>query len=183
MADKLSKEARSRNMAAIRSSATRPERQVIRYLRRAGLHVVANGKYLPGKPDAVIPSAHTVVFVHGCFWHQHGRCADSRLPQSNVQYWTPKLVANKRRDARRARQLRRMGWHVLVIWDCQVTPRRLARLAGNIASLIEQPFQKTTGSKTYGASRAEHIQKRPNLNATQPKAARSSFRPTERYSA
>ena len=132
MADKLSKEARSRNMAGIRSQATGPERRVIRHLRRAGLRVVPNQEDLPGRPDAVIPSAQSVVFVHGCFWHQHGKCADSRLPQSNAEYWIPKLAANTRRDRRRVRQLRRMGWHVFVIWDCQVTPRGLERLTGRI---------------------------------------------------
>jgi DNA mismatch endonuclease (patch repair protein) len=132
MADKLTKEARSRNMAAIRSCSTLPERQVIRHLRRAGFRVFSNQKDLPGRPDAVIPSARTIVFVHGCFWHQHGRCADSRLPQSNAHYWTPKLAANKRRDSRRMRQLRRMGWHVFVIWDCQVTTLGLKRLTSRI---------------------------------------------------
>ena len=137
MADKLSKQARSRNMAAIRSTATRPERQVIRHLRHAGLRVLSNHKDLPGRPDAVIPSTCTVVFVHGCFWHQHGKCLDSRLPQSNVQYWKPKLASNKRRDSRRTRQLRRMGWHVFVIWDCQVTSQGLKRLVRRILRLKE----------------------------------------------
>ena len=145
MADKLSKQARSRNMAAIRSSATEPERQVIRHLRQAGLRVLSNHKELPGRPDAVIPSTRTVVFVHGCFWHQHGKCPDSRLPRSNVHYWTPKLAANKRRDSRRTRQLRRMGWHVFVIWDCQVTSRGLDQLVGRILRLghCHQPAHAT----------------------------------------
>ena len=135
MADKLSREARSKNMAAIRSSSTTPEKRVITFLRTLGYRVLPNLKRLPGKPDAVIPDLRLAVLVHGCFWHQHGPCSDSRLPRSNAAYWIPKLVRNKRRDARNTRRLRRLGWHVFVIWDCQVKQHGLARLACRIARL------------------------------------------------
>ena len=157
MADKLSKQARSRNMAAIRSVATRPERQVIRHLRQAGLKVLVNHKHLPGRPDAVIPSTRTAVFVHGCFWHQHGRCSDSRLPQSKVHYWAPKLAANKRRDSRRIRQLRKMGWHVFVIWDCQVTSKGLKRLVGRILRLQEGEPESHSHGKLVVARVSRHV--------------------------
>jgi DNA mismatch endonuclease (patch repair protein) len=100
---------------------------------------------LPGKPDAVIPDLRLAVLVHGCFWHQHGICPDSRLPGSNRTYWLPKLAANKLRDRRIAQHLRRLGWHVFVIWDCQVTVQGLSRLADRITRL---PHVSQTNART-----------------------------------
>jgi len=154
-------------MAAIRSSATRPEKKVIQHLRHAGFRVVPNRKDLPGRPDAVIPSARAVVFVHGCFWHQHGKCPDSRLPQSNAEYWTPKLTGNKRRDARRKRQLRRMGWHVFVIWDCEVTPIGLARLERRIGRSLVNPL-KSVGSLQQPGTQRKHKALTPQRNLVAP---------------
>lgn len=135
MADRLTKIARSKNMAGIKSDSTTPERIVARYLAVLGYHLQRNRKTLPGKPDIVLPELKLAIFVHGCFWHKHGPCSDSRLPQSNVSYWRPKLAANKRRDERNTRKLRRAGWHVYVIWGCQVRQQGLARLARRIARL------------------------------------------------
>jgi DNA mismatch endonuclease (patch repair protein) len=145
MADRLTREARSKNMAAIRSSSTTPERTVARYLAALGYRTQRNRKTLPGKPDIVLPDLRSVIFVHGCFWHQHGPCADSRLPRSNLAYWLPKLAANKRRDERNTRRLRRAGWHVFVIWDCQATQQQLPRLARRVARLPHRPTNGTRG--------------------------------------
>ncbi len=75
---------------------------------------------LPGKPDLVFRSRKAVIFVHGCFWHQHGTCIDgSRIPKTNRKYWSEKLRRNKRRDARVIRKLKSLGWKVLIVWECQ----------------------------------------------------------------
>jgi DNA mismatch endonuclease (patch repair protein) len=74
---------------------------------------------LPGRPDLVFSSSRKVIFVHGCFWHQHRGCIDGRTPKSNTTYWLPKLANNKKRDKKNRSRLATLGWKSLVIWDCQ----------------------------------------------------------------
>ena len=86
---------------------------------------------LPGTPDIVLPGRRKAIFVHGCFWHGHG-CRCARLPKSRVEYWGPKIAANRARDGRKAAALRREGWSVACVWECQLRKpaaleRRLAR--------------------------------------------------------
>ncbi|MDE3187328.1 MAG: DNA mismatch endonuclease Vsr [Acidobacteriota bacterium] len=127
-------EQRSRNMAAIRSENTKPERLVRSLLHSLGYRFRLHRKDLPGKPDIVLPKYHAVVFVHGCFWHQHG-CKDSYLPKSRKSYWVPKLVRNRERDAEHINELRRKGWKCLVLWECELAgnarlSRRLCKFLG-----------------------------------------------------
>lgn len=75
---------------------------------------------LPGKPDLVFPRLNKVIFVHGCFWHQHRRCREGRIPESNGDYWGPKLLRNVERDRKQMMSLRRLGWKSLVLWECEV---------------------------------------------------------------
>ena len=83
---------------------------------------------LPGRPDLVFPGRHKIIFVHGCFWHQHRRCKLAHRPRSNLSYWTKKLSRNVRRDARNLQILKDQGWYVLVIWECETRePTRLRR--------------------------------------------------------
>src|SRR5205823_8387428 len=86
---------------------------------------------LPGRPDIVLPKYNSVIFVHGCFWHQHPNCIDCSNPRTRRDYWIPKLQANVRRDKINQRRLRRMGWKVLVLWDCTTVyeTETVARLA------------------------------------------------------
>ncbi|MGH9414868.1 MAG: very short patch repair endonuclease [Terriglobales bacterium] len=136
--DTISKRARSRNMARIRSVDTQPELAVRRAAHRAGHRFRLHRRDLPGCPDLVFPRLRTVIFVHGCFWHSHSRCADGRLPRSRQEYWVPKLAGNQRRDARSARQLRALGWRVHVIWACQAEdPVRLAHRVSTLLSAAE----------------------------------------------
>jgi DNA mismatch endonuclease (patch repair protein) len=134
MVDRLTPEARSRNMAAIRGKDTAPELAVRRMLHAMGYRFRLHRRDLPGSPDIVMPARHTAVFVHGCFWHQHKRCTHAPTPTSRTAYWLPKLAANVARDARNQRELREMGWRVVVVWECQVrrdasaVARRLQRL-------------------------------------------------------
>lgn len=128
MADVFDRRTRSRVMSAIRGRNTSPEVTVRRFLHGRGLRYRLHGSRLPGRPDIVLPKWNTVVFVHGCFWHQHSGCRYASLPKSNRSFWKAKLLGNQRRDRLNAARLRRAGWHVLTIWECDLGPRGLERL-------------------------------------------------------
>ena len=135
MADNHSKEVRSKNMSHIRSTNSKPEEIVRKYLFSKGFRYRKNGRALPGCPDIVLPKYHTVVFVNGCFWHKHdcGRCV---CPSSNIEYWIPKINRNVERDEENNKKLTGMGWKVLIIWECElkknVREKQLARLVKEI---------------------------------------------------
>ena len=120
--DKLPAARRSANMRAIRSKDMKPEMAVRHLAHSMGYRFRLHRKDLPGKPDMVFPGRRSVIFVHGCFWHQHPdpNCKDARLPKSNTGYWQPKLERNQIRDAEHESALRALGWRVLVIWECQI---------------------------------------------------------------
>lgn len=129
MADVLTATQRSKCMAAIRCTDTTPEVAVRRAAHALGFRFRLHVKGLPGKPDLVFPRLRAVVFVHGCFWHQH-RCGDGHIPASKTEYWGPKLARNRERDREHRRSLKRLGWRVLTIWECQThnLPSLLATL-------------------------------------------------------
>ena len=119
MADTHSKEVRSKNMSHIRSTNSKPEETVRKYLFSKGLRYRKNVRRLPGCPDIVLPKYRTVIFVNGCFWHKHdgGRFV---WPSSNEEYWHQKISRNIERDAENQKLLMEQGWRVLVIWECQL---------------------------------------------------------------
>ncbi|MFZ1108975.1 MAG: DNA mismatch endonuclease Vsr [Rhodomicrobium sp.] len=119
--DKISADERSKNMAAIRSKDMKPELAVRKLAHGLGFRFRLHRKDLPGKPDLVFPKYKAVIFVHGCFWHQHGvaGCLDGKQPKSNSNYWVPKLARNVERDAINRASLEEDGWRVLVIWECE----------------------------------------------------------------
>lgn len=119
--DKLDRESRSANMRRIRSADMKPEMTVRRAVYRLGYRYRLHRRDLPGKPDLVFIGRRKVIFVHGCFWHQHpvATCRDARPPKSNVSYWHPKLARNVERDAENIAKLQEDGWSVLVIWECE----------------------------------------------------------------
>ena len=119
MVDGLSREARSRLMARVGQRNTAPELVLRRGLHRLGLRFRVNVSGLPGRPDLVFPKYRVALFVHGCFWHAHS-CRAGRLPTSNVDYWSDKLRTNTRRDWLRAAALRRLGWRVWTVWECEL---------------------------------------------------------------
>jgi len=128
-------EQRSRTMRAVRSRDTKPELTVRRFLHAAGLRYILHDRRLPGSPDLVFPKYRTVVFVHGCFWHQHANCPAASRPRFNTEYWSRKLTGNVERDARNRTSLEASGWRVLVIWECEIRERdALDRLAETIRS-------------------------------------------------
>ncbi|QYK47331.1 MAG: DNA mismatch endonuclease Vsr [Phycisphaeraceae bacterium] len=119
MPDVLSPEQRSRNMRAIKASNTAPELTVRRVLHALGYRFRLHRRDLPGCPDIVLPRRRVAVFVHGCFWHRH-QCRYGRVePTTRPEFWRAKFATNVQRDKRSIRALRRMGWRVLVVWECQ----------------------------------------------------------------
>lgn len=118
MADRIAHEARSRNMARIRSRDTGPEVRVRSILHRCGFRFRLHQGDLPGNPDIVLPRHHKVIFVHGCFWHSHG-CKRGGVPQSNLGYWLPKLKRTVKRDRSNLKALESLGWKVLTVWECE----------------------------------------------------------------
>ncbi len=120
MADIKSKEARSKNMSAIRGTNTKPEEIVRKYLFSKGFRYRKNDKRLPGKPDIVLPKYKTVIFVNGCFWHKHEGCKYFVWPSSNSEYWENKILGNVERDKKNYRELKDKGWNVLVVWECEI---------------------------------------------------------------
>lgn len=117
--DKISKIERSATMRKVHNKDTSPEILVRSYLFSKGLRYRKNDKRYPGHPDIVLPKYKTIVFVNGCFWHLHD-CGTYFMPQSNTNYWIPKLKKNKLRDETNIRKLQEMGWHVIVVWECQL---------------------------------------------------------------
>ena len=118
-------------MAAIKSKGMKPEMIVRRLVHSLGYRYRLHVKNLPGKPDLVFRNRRKAIFVHGCFWHQHAkeRCLDGRRPKSNTGYWNPKLEGNVARDKRNRAVLKKAGWDVLVIWDCETqSPNLKARI-------------------------------------------------------
>ncbi len=118
--DKLSAERRSANMRQIRSKDTNPELVLRRLLHRLGYRFRLHCKDLPGKPDLVFPARRKVIFVHGCFWHQHSGCREGRVPGTRLEYWAPKLARNQQRDQAAQSALEELGWQFLVVWECEL---------------------------------------------------------------
>lgn len=118
--DSITAQRRSENMRRIRSRDTNPELVLRRRLHHLGYRFRVHRNDLPGKPDLTFAGRRKVIFVHGCFWHQHHACTDGRVPKSNLAYWGPKLRANVIRDRKHIRQLKRLGWDACVVWECEL---------------------------------------------------------------
>ena len=133
--DQLAPRERSANMAKIRSRDTKPEIIVRRICWGLGYRYRLHAKDLPGRPDIVFRRLQKVIFVNGCFWHQHRGCSEGHIPKTRREYWIPKLTGNKRRDVLNKSRLTRMGWKYLVVWECQTAdPERLLRLLSRFLS-------------------------------------------------
>jgi DNA mismatch endonuclease (patch repair protein) len=133
--DSIASSRRSQIMSRIRSTDTQPEMQVRRLLHGLGYRYALHRRDLPGVPDLVFPSRSKIVFVQGCFWHQHKGCIDGRIPKSRVGYWRPKLLGNIERDRQNISKLRRDGWKVMKVWECDIANadtlrKRLVRFLG-----------------------------------------------------
>jgi len=131
--DRLDKNRRSWNMGRIKGRNTAPEIAVRSMLHRAGFRFRLHSKTLPGKPDIVLQSRGTVIFVHGCFWHRHTGCKQCYMPKSNMEFWETKFAGNVERDKKYTRALEKAGWKVIIVWECELQSQdklrnRLVRL-------------------------------------------------------
>ena len=123
-------------MRQIKSRDTRPEMVVRRLVHASGYRYRLHVANLPGKPDLVFRSLKRIIEVRGCFWHQHTGCIDSHIPQTRMEYWIPKLSRNQQRDKDNLRRLRKSGWTILIVWECQTADqeklqKRLLRFLSN----------------------------------------------------
>jgi DNA mismatch endonuclease (patch repair protein) len=136
MPDVFNPEERSRIMAKVRGENTSPERLVRSLIHKMGYRFRLNVKDLPGKPDIVLKKHKKVIFVHGCFWHQHEGCPHAARPSSNTEYWNKKLDRNMIRDRENVQKLEYLGWKVLVVWECEIKDREklVERLKGFLTS-------------------------------------------------
>ena len=140
--DTLTPEQRSINMSKIRSKDSKPEITVRKMLFKEGFRFRIHDKKLPGKPDIVLKKYKTVIFVHGCFWHQHENCKRANMPKSNIEYWAPKIERNVQRDKEHAETLKEKGWQVIVVWECELKNK-------NNEKLKKQLLEVLTGKPAY----------------------------------
>lgn len=107
-------------MSLIRGKDSSPELKLRRLVHGMGFRYRLHVKNLPGKPDLVFPSRRAVIFMHGCFWHRHPGCKLARMPKSKLDFWRPKLEGNRERDLQNQEMLKKLGWRVLVVWECEM---------------------------------------------------------------
>jgi DNA mismatch endonuclease (patch repair protein) len=123
-------------MSAVKQRGTKAEIELRHALHRLGFRYRLNDKRLPGSPDIVLPRYHVVIFVNGCFWHRHPNCSKATMPKSNVDYWRKKFAENVERDMRKESELTELGWRVIVVWQCEVSPKRLDDLAERLQKAL-----------------------------------------------
>ncbi|MBQ6064990.1 MAG: DNA mismatch endonuclease Vsr [Prevotella sp.] len=137
----LTKEQRSKIMAAIHSKDTKPEMAVRRYLHACGFRYRVNSPRLPGHPDLVLRKYRTCIFVNGCFWHGHD-CQQGRMPKTNIEFWNAKIERNRERDVRVQRELAAMGWHCITVWECELTKERSAETLRSLEYTLNHIYLK-----------------------------------------
>ena len=147
MADNHSKEVRSINMSHIRSTNSKPEEIVRKYLFAEGFRYRKNVKKLPGCPDIVLPKYKTVIFVNGCFWHKHD-CPRFVWPSSNQDYWRPKILRNVERDNQSRKELETLGWKVITVWECELKKNVLNETFGKLIAELKAIDFSTDNKET-----------------------------------
>lgn len=147
MADNHSKEVRSINMSHIRSTNSKPEEIVRKYLFAEGFRYRKNVKKLPGCPDIVLPKYKTVIFVNGCFWHKHD-CPRFVWPSSNQDYWRSKILRNVERDNQSRKELETLGWKVITVWECELKKNVLNETLGKLIAELKAIDFSTDNKET-----------------------------------
>lgn len=125
MADVHSAATRSYNMSRIKGKDTKPEMQVRTFLHAHGYRYRLHDKKLPGKPDIVLRKYNTLIFVHGCFWHGHTNCKYYKVPKTNTEWWLNKINGNIANDKKAIAALKKEGWKIITIWECQLKPAKV----------------------------------------------------------
>lgn len=136
MPDVVSSDVRSRMMAGIRGSNTKPELTLRRALHAAGFRYKLHDRSLPGKPDMVFPRYRAVLFAHGCFWHGHD-CHLFRLPSTRPDFWAGKIERNREVDQRAANALEELGWRIGIVWECSLKGRTRLNFAEVISACAD----------------------------------------------
>ena len=149
MTDKMTPQQRHRCMSNIKSTDTKPEMVVRKWLWSEGLRYRLHVKSLPGTPDIVIRRLNTVIFINGCFWHGHiaGECY--RTTKTNVEFWATKIQKNRERDARNYYALKSQGWNVLVVWECQMKKKKRQETLRALSIRLSEILLKLNGVKKY----------------------------------
>lgn len=134
--DTVSKEVRSRNMAAIKGKDTKPELLVRKFLFSKGFRYKLYDRSLPGKPDLVFPKHRVVLFIHGCFWHGHEGCKYFVIPKTRTEWWIAKINRNRQLDNENMIKLRKLGWKIVTIFECRLKPKDRSRTLSQLAAGI-----------------------------------------------
>jgi len=132
MVDVHSKITRSYNMSKIKGKDTKPELIVRKYLHSNGYRYRLHDKRLPGKPDIVLPKYKTVIFIHGCFWHKHKNCKYFVIPKTRTDWWLTKINGNVKKDEKNYSVLKKLGWKIIVIWECELKPNKYEGTLNNL---------------------------------------------------
>ena len=127
-------------MASIRSKDTKPELIVRKFLWNRGFRYRLNNPRLPGHPDIVLKKYRTCVFVNGCFWHGHENCTYYSIPKTNTTFWRNKIERNKQRDIREQKSLAQMGWHCIIIWECELKTQNRSKTLESLAFTLNKIY-------------------------------------------
>lgn len=148
MSDTMTQEQRHRCMSHIRGRDTKPELLVRRFLWRKGYRYRLYDRRLPGRPDIILRQRRTVIFVNGCFWHGHD-CDKFRMPKSNTEFSQQKIERNRRRDRSNRLALKAMGFNVITVWECELTPKKRLMTLRSLDRTLSHLLLKQMGDKTY----------------------------------
>ena len=140
--DVHSKEQRHRNMTAIHSANTKPEMIVRKHLFSQGFRYRINYTRLPGHPDVVLRKYRTCIFINGCFWHGHEGCKYYVIPKTNTDFWTKKINRNIERDKKVQKELAKMGWHCITVWECELKPTKRKQTLLSLEYTLNHIFLK-----------------------------------------
>jgi DNA mismatch endonuclease (patch repair protein) len=136
MTDVHDKETRSYNMSRIKGKNTKPEMLVRKFLHANGFRYRLHVKELPGKPDIVLPKYKTVIFVHGCFWHGHKDCKYFVVPKTRTEWWLTKINSNIANDTKASNALKKEGWKVIHLWECNLRPANLQQTLSHLSKQL-----------------------------------------------
>jgi len=149
-------------MARILSKNTKPELSVRKILTEMGFRYQLHDKKLPGRPDIVLRKYGVAIFVHGCFWHLHKGCSNARMPKSRLKYWRAKLLNNAERDIQHRRKLRKLGWKILCLWECEIEKR---------PEIVMHKIQKYLRKSIVAKNRGQTFKGAKTLSASSPNTA------------
>ena len=125
-------------MSRIRSAHTQPEIVVRKFLHAQGFRYTLHNKKLPGRPDIVLPKYKTIVFIHGCFWHGHANCKYYVVPKTRTEWWLNKINTNKDNDTKAIKALKKEGWKIIIIWECNLKPAKIEKTLASLLKKVER---------------------------------------------